>query len=77
MAFDFFRAIRRLEIQVRKRLPGETFLEGDPKKAGEWVVSYSSPRVCATVTRTRAGMIEEIEAAGFEYVPQKRIYRRP
>lgn len=76
MAFDFFRAIRRLEIRVRKRLPGEAFLEGDPKKAGEWVIDYLSPRVCATVTRTRAGMIEEIEAAGFEYVPQKRIYRR-
>ena len=76
MAFDFFRAIPRLEIRVRKRLPGETFLEGDPKKAGEWVVDYSSPRICATVTRTRPGMIEEIEAAGFEYSPRKRVYRR-
>lgn len=76
MAYDFFRAIRRLEIRVRKRFPGETFLEGNPKKAGEWVVNYSSPRICATVTRTRQGMIEEIEAAGFDYVPQKRIYRR-
>lgn len=77
MAFDFFRAIHMLEIRVRKRLPGETFLEGDPKKAGEWVIGYSSPRVCATVTRTLKGMIEEIEAAGFEYVPRKRVYRRP
>ena len=76
MAFEFFRAISPLEIRVRKRLPGEAFLEGDPEKAGEWVVDYSSPRICATMPFTRKRMIEEIEAAGFEYSPRKRVYRR-
>ena len=76
MAFDFFRAISPLEIMVRKRLPGETFLEGDPRIAGEWIVTYSSPRDSVQVSRTRQGMIEEIKAAGFEYSPRKRVYRR-
>ena len=76
MAFDFFRAISPLEIRVRPRRAGENVLVGDPRIAGEWVMTYSSPRVCATVTRTRQGMIEESKAAGFEYSPRKRVYRR-
>lgn len=77
MAFDFFRAISPLEIRVRPRRAGEVLLCGDPRDDGNWVINYSSPRVCATMPLTRKRMIEEIEAAGFEYVPQKRIYRRP
>ena len=76
MAFDFFRAISPLEIKVRPRRAGETLLCGDPREDGNWVISYSSPRVCATMPLTRKRMIEEIEAAGFEYSPHKRVYRR-
>lgn len=77
MAIEFFRAISPLEIRVRPRRAGENVLIGDPRIAGDWIVTYSSPRDSVQVSRTRKGMIEEIEAAGFEYVPQKRIYRRP
>ena len=76
MAFEFFRAISPLEIMVRPRRAGETLLCGDTREDGDWVINYSSPRVCATMPLTRNRMIEEIEAAGFDYVPQKRIYRR-
>lgn len=74
MSFEFFRAISPLEIRVRPRRAGEVIF--DPRTDGEWVMTYSSPRVCATMPFTRKRMIEEIEAAGFDYVPQKRIYRR-
>ena len=77
MAFDFFRAISPLEIKVRPRRAGETILCGDPREDGNWVINYSSPRVCATMPLTRERMIEEIEAAGFEYSPHKLVYRRP
>lgn len=76
MAFDFFRAISPLEIKVRPRHAGETLLCGDKHDDGDWVIDYSSPRVCATMPLTRKRMIEEIEAAGFEYSPRKRVYRR-
>ena len=74
MAFDFFRAISPLEIRVRPRRAGEVIF--DPREDGNWVISYSSPRVCATMPLTRKRMIEEIEAAGFEYSPRQRVYRR-
>lgn len=77
MAFDFFRAISPLEITVRPRRAGETLLCGDPREDGNWVISYSSPRVCATMPLTRKRMIEEIEAAGFKYSPHQQVYRRP
>ena len=76
MAFDFFRAISPLEIKVRPRRAGENVLVGDPRIAGDWIVTYSSPRDSVQVSRTRQGMIEEIKAAGFEYSPRKRVYRR-
>ena len=76
MALDFFRAISPLEIKVRPRRDGEDVLIGDPRIAGDWIVTYSSPRDSVQVSRTRKGMIEEIEAAGVEYSPRKRIYRR-
>lgn len=76
MAFEFFRAISPLEIKVRPRRAGETLLCGYSRDDGDWVISYSSPRVCATMPLTRKRMIEEIEAAGFEYAPWKRVYRR-
>ena len=76
MAFDFFRAISPLEIRVRPRRAGETLWRGDTREAGDWVINYSSPRVCATMPFTHKRMIEEIEAAGFEYSPRKRVYRR-
>ena len=44
MAFDFFRAISPLEIKVRPRRAGENVLVGDPRIAGDWIVTYSSPR---------------------------------
>lgn len=77
MAFEFFRAISPLEIRVRKRLSGEALLCWGPREGGDWVINYSSPRVCATMPLTRKRMIEEIEAAGFEYSPHQRVYRRP
>ena len=76
MAFDFFRAISPLEIKVRPRRADEALLCGDKRDDGGWVIDYSSPRVCATMPLTRKRMIEEIEAAGFEYSPRKRVYRR-
>lgn len=76
MAFDFFRAISPLEIRVRPRRAGETLLCGDTREDGDWVINYSSPRVCATMPLTRKRVIEEIKAAGFEYSPRKRVYRR-
>lgn len=76
MAFEFFRAISPLEIKVRPRRAGEALLCGNPHDDGDWVIGYSSPRVCATMPLTRERMIEEIEAAGFEYSPNQRVYRR-
>lgn len=72
--FEFFRAISPLEIRVRPRRAGEVIF--DPRTDGDWVIDYSSPRVCATMPLTRKRMIEEINAAGFEYSPRKRVYRR-
>ena len=76
MAFDLFRHLAPLDIRVRKLRPHEDVVRGDPHIAGDWVIAYSSPRASIQVSRTRLGMIEEIEAAGFEYAPRKRVYRR-
>lgn len=72
--FEFFRAISPLEIRVRPRRAGEVIFNS--RTDGDWVIDYSSPRVCATMPLSRKRMIEEIKAAGFEYSPSKRVYRR-
>ena len=76
MTLEFFRAISPLEIKVRPLRAGETLLRCYSRDDGDWMIDYSSPRVCATMPLTRKRMIEEIEAAGFEYSPHKRVYRR-
>ena len=81
MAFIGFNNVKPLEITVRKLHAGDdvwrdnVIFYGDAYE-GEWQLTISTKDGDILTNRTRQEMIEEIEAAGFEYVPRKRVYRR-
>ena len=64
MAFDFFRAISPLEIRIRKRRAGEVIF--DPRTDGEWVMTYSSPRVSSTFPRNAFTGVNDRRCNGSE-----------
>ena len=70
-----------IEITVRKLHAGDDVWRDNvifygAAEEGEWQLTISTNAGDSLVSRTRQGMIDELDAAGFEYVPQKRIYRR-
>lgn len=70
-----------IEITVRKLHAGEDVWRDNvifygAAEEGEWQLTISTNAGDRLVSRTRQEMIDELGAAGFEYVPQKRIYRR-
>lgn len=81
MAFIGFNNVKPLEITVRKLHAGDDVWRDNvifygAAENGEWQIAISTKDGDILTNRTRKGMIEEIEAAGFEYVPRKRVYRR-
>ena len=81
MAFIGFNNVKPLEITVRKLHAGDDVWRDNvifygAAENGEWQIAISTKDGDILTNRTRQGMIEEIEAAGFEYVPRKRVYRR-
>ena len=81
MAFIGLNNVKPLEITVRKLHAGDDVWRDNvvfhgAAENGEWLLTISTKDGDIRTNRTRKGMIEEIEAAGFEYVPRKRIYRR-
>lgn len=81
MAFIGFNNVTPIEITVHKLHAGEDVWRDNvlfygAAEDGEWQVAISTKDGDIRVTRTRQGMIDELEAAGFEYVPQKRVYCR-
>lgn len=81
MAFIGLKNVKPLEITVRKLHAGEDVWRDNvifygAAEDGEWQVTISTKDGDIRTNRTRQGMIDELDAAGFEYVPQKRVYRR-
>lgn len=81
MAFIGLNNVKPLEITVRKLHAGDDVWRDNvifygAAENGEWQIAISTKDGDILTNRTRKGMIEEIEAAGFEYVPRKRVYRR-
>lgn len=81
MAFIGLNNVKPLEITVRKLHSGDDVWRDNvifygAAENGEWQIAISTKDGDILTNRTRKGMIEEIEAAGFEYVPRKRVYRR-
>lgn len=70
-----------IEITVRKLHAGNDVWRDNAifygaAEEGEWQVTISTKDGDIRTNRTRQGMIDELEAAGFEYSPHKRVYRR-
>lgn len=81
MAFVGLKNVTPIEITVRKLHAGDDVWRDNvifygAAEDGEWQVTISTKDGDIRTNRTRQGMIDELEAAGFEYVPQKRVYRR-
>lgn len=81
MTFVGLNNVAPIEITVRKLHAGNDVWRDNvifygAAEEGEWQLTISTNAGDMLVSRTRQGMIDELEAAGFEYVPQKRIYRR-
>ena len=81
MAFVGLKNVTPIEITVRKLHAGDDVWRDNvifygAAEEGEWQLTISTKDGDILTNRTRQGMIEEIEAAGFEYVPRKRVYRR-
>lgn len=81
MAFVGLKNVTPIEITVRKLHAGDDVWRDNvifygAAENGEWQLTISTKDGDIRTNRTREGMIEEIEAAGFECVPRKRVYRR-
>ena len=81
MTFVGLNNVTPIEITVRKLRAGDDVWRDNvifygAAEEGEWQLTISTNAGDSLVSRTRQGMIDELDAAGFEYVPQKRIYRR-
>ena len=81
MAIIGLNNIKHIEITARKLHAGDdvwrdnVIFYGAAEK-GEWQVTISLKDGDIRKSGTREWMIDQLEAAGFEYVPRKRIYRR-
>ena len=81
MTFVGLNNVTPIEITVRKLHAGNDVWRDNvifygAAEEGEWQLTISTNAGDMLVSRTRQGMIDELDAAGFEYSPHQRVYRR-
>ena len=81
MVFVGLNKVEHIEVKVKKVRKGmdiiiDNALARHKGEDGDYQITISWECGCIKTTRRLAGMIDELEAMGFEYVPRKRVYRR-
>jgi len=81
MAFVGLNNVEHIEVKVKKIHHGMDIIIDNalaPRKGedGDYQISISWECGHIATVRRLGGLIDELEAMGFEYVPRKRVYRR-
>ena len=81
MAFVGLNKVEHIEVRVKKIYHGMDIIIDNalaPLKGedGDYQITISCERVHIKTVRRLGGLIDELEAMGFEYVPRKQVYRR-
>ena len=81
MAFVGLNKIEHIEVKVKTIHKGmdviiDNALARRKGEDGDYQITISMDKGDIKTVRRLAGLIEELEAMGFEYVPRKRVYRR-
>ena len=81
MAFVGLNKVEHIEVKVKTIHHGmdviiDNALAHCKGEDGDYQITISWERGCIKTVRRLGGLIEELEAIGFEYVPRKRVYRR-
>lgn len=81
MAFVGLNNIEHIEAKVKTIHKGmdiiiDNALARGKGEDGDYQITISWERGLIKTVRRHAGLIDELEAMGFEYVPRKRVYRR-
>lgn len=81
MAFVGLNNVEHIEVKVKTIHKGmdiiiDNSLARGKGEDGDYQLTISLDNGDIRTVRKLAGLIEELEAMGFEYVPRKRVYRR-
>lgn len=81
MAFVGLNNVEHIEVKVKTIHKGmdiviDNALARGKGEDGDYQITISMDKGDIKTVRRLAGLIEELEAMGFEYVPRKRVYRR-
>lgn len=81
MAFVGLNNVEHIEVKVKKIHHGmdiiiDNALVRSKGEDGDYQIAISWERGSIITVRRLGGLIEELEALGFEYVPRKRVYRK-
>ena len=81
MAFVGLNNVEHIEVKVKTIRRGmdviiDNALARRKGEDGDYQITISWECGCIRTVRRLVGLIEELEAMGFEYVPRKRVYRR-
>lgn len=81
MAFVGANKVEHIEVKVKKVHNGmdiiiDNALCHGKGEDGDYQITISWERGLIKTVRKLGGLIEELEAMGFEYTPRKRVYRR-
>ena len=81
MAFVGLKNVEHIEVKVKTIHHGmdiviDNALARRKGEDGDYQITISWESGNIVTVRRLGGLIEELEAMGFEYVPRKRVYRR-
>ena len=81
MAFVGLKNVEHIEVKVKTIHKGmdviiDNALARKKGEDGDYQITISMDSGDIRTVRRLHGLIEELEAMGFEYVPRKRVYRR-
>lgn len=81
MAFVGLNNVQHIEVKVKKIYHGmdiiiDNALARKKGEDGDYQITISWECGNIKTVRRLGGLIEELEAMGFEYIPRKRVYRR-
>ena len=81
MVFVGMNKVEHIEVKVKKVRKGmdiiiDNALARHKGEDGDYQITISCECGCIKTTRKLVGLMDELKAMGFEYVPRKRVYRR-
>ena len=81
MAFVGLKNVEHVEVKIKKVRKGmdiiiDNALARRKGEDGDYQIDISWEGGHIKTVRRLGGLIDELEAMGFEYVPRKRVYRR-